>query len=533
VFQRVKELFRSLLIYGVGDVATSVVSLLLLPFFTKYLTPADFGMVQMLLTVEAVAKVVFRWGVDTAFMRLYYDCTTTGARQRLASTLFFFLLAVNGTLVVAALFGSPWLSLYVTKSTTNALLVSLTILNTFGAGFFFIPYQVLRIGDQPKQYIALTFGRSAATIVARLVFVIGLGMGVFGIVISDVVVTAGMLIVLTRWFAPLIRPVFSRPVISEALAFGLPRIPHSLAQQVIGVADSYVLNAFGTLADVGLYSIGARFGLALKLFLSAFESAWTPFFLAVMREDDAPRTFAIVSTYVIAVLVLLVSGTCVVAPELLRVLTKPAFHAAVAVVPPIVVGVMFQGFFLVGSIGLVIRKRTTIYPLTTGIAAAASVASNLLLVPRYGMMGAAWSNAIAYATLSVVTTVFSSREYPIPYEWDRLARIAAAGAIAYGAAVWLISSAWAGPWTRLFLRGAVTIPIYAGVLFVTGFFHKGELQLLQSLRDRTRRPSPIPTPVAAPDLEMPSEPATDPVEMADEAEIVQAGVSPDSRRPNR
>ena len=109
MLDRIRNLFRNLAIYGFGDVATSIVSLLLLPIYTRYLTPSDYGVIAMLLTIEAVAKVLFRWGVDTAFMRLYYDCADQPARQRLASTIFFFLLAVNGSLLAVGLLGASWL----------------------------------------------------------------------------------------------------------------------------------------------------------------------------------------------------------------------------------------------------------------------------------------------------------------------------------------------------------------------------------------------------------------------------------------
>ena len=272
----------------------------------------------MLLTIEAVAKVLFRWGVDTAFMRLYYDCADQPARQRLASTIFFFLLAVNGTLLTVGLLGASWLSTRLFGSAHEAILIALVIGNTFVVGLYFIPFQVLRIKEKSKQFIALVFARSAATLVLRLVLVIGAGMGVLGVVVADVVVTVFFTAVLSRWFAPLIRPVFSRPILREALRFGLPRIPHSVAHQVIGLADRYFLNAFGTLHDVGLYSIGASFGLALKLFVGAFEAAWTPFFLGVMREPNPQRVYATVSTYVIAVLVLLTAGLCAVAADVVR-----------------------------------------------------------------------------------------------------------------------------------------------------------------------------------------------------------------------
>jgi hypothetical protein len=50
---------------------------LLLPIYSRYLSPSDYGLIAMLLTVEAVTKIAFRWGVDTAFVRMYYDCSSS------------------------------------------------------------------------------------------------------------------------------------------------------------------------------------------------------------------------------------------------------------------------------------------------------------------------------------------------------------------------------------------------------------------------------------------------------------------------
>ena len=485
MLQRLTHLLRHVLIYGMGDVATSLVSLLLLPIFTRYLSPVEYGIITMLLVIEALTKVLFRWGVDTAFMRLYYDCTTERARQTLASTIFFFLVAVNGSLVALGVTASGWLGARLFDDASAGWYIALTIANTFVSGLFFLPYQVLRIQERSTAYIALTSTRSAGTIVARLVLVIGAGMGVAGIVLADVLVTTMMALILSPWFAKLIRPVFSRAVLREALAFGAPRIPHSFAQQVIGAADRFFLNRFAALAEVGIYSIGATFGLALKLFLGAFEAAWTPFFLRVMREPDATRTFRIVSTYVVAALVLLVTGVCALATDVVRLFAAPAFHTAARVTPWIAIGVLFQGLYIVGSIGLVITKRTKAYPVATGIAAATSVAANLLLVPRFGMLGAAWATAISYAVLAAVTCAFSWRAYPIPYEWSRLARVAVAGLAAWAVAAYVvpaIDSAIAG----LLVRGVVTTAVYLASLYLTGFLHAGELRRVREVIERVR-----------------------------------------------
>lgn len=534
---RTKNLFSNLAVYGLGDVATSLVSLLLLPVYTRYLTPSDYGVIAMLLTIEAIAKVAFRWGVDTAFMRLFYDCPDEEARQRLASTIFFFLLAANGSLVVAGIASAGWLSTQIFGTAEQRVLIALVLANTFVAGFYFIPFQVLRIKERSGQFIALVFVRSAATLVARLVLVVGAGMGVLGVVMADVAVTAVFTPILGVWLRPLLRPVFSRSVMRGALGFGLPRIPHSIANQAIGLADRYFLNAYGSLRDVGLYSIGASFGLAPKLFLSAFESAWTPFFLGVMREPDAKRIYSTVSTYALAMPVLLVAALAAAAPDLVRLTTTEEFHGAAAVTPWIALGVMFQGVYLVGSIGLVITKRTTLYPLATGSAAAVSLLANALLIPRYGVLGAAWANAIAYGTLAVVTVAFSWRVYPIRYEWSRLLRIAFAGIAGYMAASRIVPLS-TPPLPGLFLRTGAAAATYLAFLYVTGFFHAGELRMLREVRERAmqRRTAGLPEPdttqvemageivAAAPD------PTLEPVE-TDSTSCSGPRVSPDSQSP--
>ena len=483
VLARLKSLSKNLAIYGLGDVATSLLSLLLLPVYTQFLTPEDYGVIAMLLTLEAIAKIAFRWGVDTAFMRMYYDCADQAARQRLASTIFFFLLPANGTLVVAGILSAGWLSTHIFGASGRGLLIALVLANTFVAGFYFLPLQVMRISEQSTQYIRLVFARSAGTLLVRLLLVVGAGMGVLGVVVADVVVTAVFTPVLALWLRPLLRPTFSPQVARAALRFGLPRIPHSVANQVIGLADRYFLIAYSSLSEVGLYSIGVTFGLAPKLFLTAFESAWTPFFLGVMREPDAKRIYATVSTYALAVPVLLVATLAAVAPDLLRLTTPAEFLGASAVTPWIALGVMFQGVHLLGSLGLIITKRTTLYPIATGSAAVVSLLANVLLIPSHGAVGAAWANAIAYGALATITVGFSWSVYPIPYEWSRLLRLAVAGIVAYLVASRGIPTAWP-PLAALVARSVATLATYLAVLAIPGFFHPGELRLVREMWDR-------------------------------------------------
>lgn len=487
--QRITQLAKNLAIYGLGDVATSIVSFLLLPIYVRYLTPEDYGIISLLLTIEAVSKIVFRWGVDASFMRLYYDCPDQAARQGLASTIFFFLMALNGAFLLVFLAAAPSLASHLFGVPGQETLLRLVLLNTFVVGFYFIPFHVIRIHERSWQFIALSFSRSVGTIILRLVAVVIMGLGVLGVVLADVVITAMFTIVLSRWFAPLIRPVFSLSVLREALAFGLPRLPHGVSHQVIAVADRYILAMFVSLAELGVYSIGASFGLALKLFLSAFEYSWAPFYFSIMKEPDAKQTYSLVTTYGVAVLVLLAAGLSAIADDLVRLMTTPDFFSAARVIPWIALGVLFQGVYLLTSIGLNITKRTSYYPIATAIAAGVSVGANLLLVPREGAAGAAWSNTLAYLTLAVVAMAFSQRFYPVRYEYRRLAGTLVAGTAAYAAARFLVPSD-VSPLIGLLARGSLVVIGYPLLLFVLGFYQPRELEaLIQLFRRSPRRQS--------------------------------------------
>lgn len=495
MFTRIKTLSLNLIVYGMGDVAVQAVGFLLLPLFTHILTPGDYGVLALLMTVELVTKIVFRFGIDASFMRLYYDCHDHASRQRLASTIFLFLLATNGTVLVVALAATPALAHHVFEDGGHGLALAIVLVNTFVGGFFFIPFHVLRIQGRSLKFSTLTFSRAACTTALRVLLIAGpiAHLRVLGFVLADIIVTFALGLALLPSFVRLIRPTFSFAILREALRFGVPRVPHGVAQQVIGPGtDPALLRIFLPVADaaareekIGVYNIGATFGTTLKLFLSAFEYAWAPFYFATMKASDAKRTFSRVTTYGMAILVLMAAGLGASASDLIRGATQPGYFQAARVVPWIAIGVTFQGVYLLTSIGLNITKHTEYYPVATGIAAGVNIAFNALLIPRYGILGPAYSNVISYAVLASVSLYFSQRFYPISYEWGRLGRIVLAGVAGYLLATLPLPARMFAP-LGVLVRGAIVLAAYVACLAVTGFFRPRELVRLRQLARQLR-----------------------------------------------
>ena len=82
--------------------------------------------------------------------------------------------------------------------------------------------------------------------------------------------------------------------------------------------------------------------------------------------------------------------------------------------------------------GIGIEKRARYYPIITAAAAAANLAGNFLLIPRFGTMGAAWATVLSYAVMAGLGLAISRRLYPVPFENRRLAGLLAAAALVYG-----------------------------------------------------------------------------------------------------
>ena len=494
MFQKFRELSKNLAIYGLGDVAISVINLLLLPVYVRFLSPGDYGALALLGTVEVIAKIVFRMGLDGSFMRFFYDYQEAAARRRLASTIFFFLLAANGLLLAGSLLLSPVLSRALFDGTTHLRSLQLTLANTFLIGFTFFPFHLMRMEKRAAQFSAVTLSRSLATLILRIVLVVGLGFGVLGVVLADTVVTALLMLVLVRWFRPLIRPVFSKDMLREALRFGLPRVPHAGAQQVMAVGDKLILTAFRSLEEVGVYSIGVSFGLTQKLFLSAFEYAWAPFYYENARDPSAKRLFSSMTTYGVAALALMTAGLSAIGRDLLAAATHDQaarYVPAAEVVTWTAVGVFFQGVYLLTSIGLNITKNTQYYPAATITAAAANVGLNFALVPRFGMIGAAWANAVAYALQALLAFRFSQKFFPVQYETRRIATVTIAAVIACfcGRALPAMT-----PIAGVFLRGGAVVLVYVALLGLAGFFRPEELRGLARVSRRRPQPRTAPPP---------------------------------------
>jgi O-antigen/teichoic acid export membrane protein len=485
MLDNVRRVTKQVVTYGSADVVFLVVNTILLPFYTRVLTPEEYGAFGLLLVCEALLKVVFRWGLDEAFLRMYFDGKSEEARRVLAGTIATLLVAANGLIAVALIaasgFGGSWWDSVPSFRVSFVLLV----LNSFLSNFFFLPLTVYRAREQAIRLVRFTFARTAASLVLRAVLVLGLRWGLAGLILSDIVVTMALTLVLIPAYREMIALRFSRPLGREALHYGVPHVPYGLFYQAGAYADRFVLpllipgSAAVKLAHVGLYQLGATVASMLKIVPTAFQAAWSPFaFDTFNSRPDAARLFGRLATYGLVILVMLTVGMIVLADGVIRLLFDPKFQDAARVVPLLAIAIAAQvaGWFPTTSLN--IAKETKYFPMMTALAAGVTLAAEFALIPRFGVMGAAAGTLVGQAFQSVAFLVVSQRAYPIPYETGRLIKIVGAGAVVCVAALSVTMSSIV--WT-LVARTAIVVAGLPIGLLVVRLFTAAELRDLRSV----------------------------------------------------
>jgi O-antigen/teichoic acid export membrane protein len=362
--------------------------------------------------------------------------------------------------VAALLFGNSLYALYVRFM---ALILFIDTLAQF-------PLLILRALERSKSYAAITVTRFAITVGLNLYFVLFLRKGVEGILLSNLFASLLILILLVPIAIRYLKKALSISLLKQLLRFGLPLIPAVLCVLVIDLSDRYILEFFSGLEQVGIYSLGYRLGMIMTLFVSAFRIAWPPFFLSVAEQEDAKEIYSRVFTYFMLAGVTLFLGVSLYLKIVLHLFVGEQYWEASPVVPFILLSYLFYGLYVNCIVGVYITKKTKPIPYVTGFAAAVNIVLNLLLIPRFGMMGAALATLMAYMSMAASLYLINKKVFPIQYEMARLYKIGSAALIIFVANFFLSSSEMG---VEFVLKSLLMVGFFC-ILFGFRFFQAGE-----------------------------------------------------------
>jgi O-antigen/teichoic acid export membrane protein len=426
VIHRLKELAKHSAIYGLGSVVSSLLAVFLLPLYTRYLTRADYGAIETLVAASAVLTIFLQAGIQSAFFRFYFDSPDPEVRKRVVRTSFWFTMGGATVGLALGVLFAPELSALLFGTSSRADLVRAAAVMLWANLNYQQLTSLFRVEQRSVAYVSASLTNVVITIGATIVLVVALHKGALGALIGNFVGTLCVYFPLLVYRRFQLGLEFDHHLLRQMNAFGLPLVPSALALWVNNFSDRLFLVKLSGAAEVGLYSIGVRLSAAIVLLLTAFRTAWPAFAYSIEDDSEARATYGFVLTYVLLVVCWAALALGALAPWLVHLLTTPRFYAGSRVVALLAFANAAKAGFMIVSIGIGRARRTQFNWVITGAAAGVNIALNVILIPPYGMIGAAIATVASFTVMFVFMAWHAQRVYPVPYQWRRVVTLVAA-----------------------------------------------------------------------------------------------------------
>jgi O-antigen/teichoic acid export membrane protein len=409
--------------YGVGAAVNRGLGIIIACIYPILLNKDEYGRLDVIFSIPALIMLVFLSGIDSTMARFYYGCEEGPNRRQLVSTVFIAVmsstLAAVGVLfavsrpLAAWLYGDPRYIFYF-----RLALIAIPFVMASG-----IQSVVLRLNRRVRTYniIAATNLIIAALvgISSILIFHLGAAGVLIGFVAGHMAAGIAGLIVNRMDFSA--APKFRR--LPELLIFSLPLVLSGTALWFIGYVNRPILAHRVSADDVGLYAIAAGGVNMLALLIGAFRNAWQPFAFSIMGSEGSEDVYSHALTLFTAAGMTIAICVSLFSPQALMLInayTHKNWSGAAPSVGPLAMGVIFSAMYFVMQTGIYISKRTSSIAWTMGIAALANIILNFLLIPRYGILGAAIATAAGHLIALIALYLVAQRIAPIPYHPARL-----------------------------------------------------------------------------------------------------------------
>jgi O-antigen/teichoic acid export membrane protein len=407
--------------YLIGLSVMGLANMVLLPLYTRYLDPAEFGLYALVEVAVLGLIAVAGLGFNVSYLKWYAD-----AENRSVPVLLGTMLWANG--LTAILLGTA-LSVLVTSHSGVEVLGA----PTHRFAWLILPWVLL----EALQTVFLTHLRarrraaafslsSVVRLVAIAVFSTWLlmvkGSGLPGIFWGRVLGDAVGLAVLVGLCLRDVTFGLSFDAGLSMMRYGFPVVASSLLMMALDASGRYFVKDYGGLDQVGLYAVGIKIsGLMRILIVGPFAAAWGGLLFQIAKQPNARFIYSKLFSYVAVLASAIAIIISLISPALLSIFATPQYAGSLGVIPLLLLVQATAILIYPASVGIYLGSMTRwlIPVFLAGVGV--NIVLNRVLVPRYGMYGSAWAWLAAWVLMTTLIGWVGQRYFPLRYEWKPLA----------------------------------------------------------------------------------------------------------------
>jgi O-antigen/teichoic acid export membrane protein len=453
-------------IYFISSILIKVLQVIILPLITRYIDTRNYGILEIVNAVRMVMPSLISLCLDAAYYRFYYKYNNDEKMlRRFVSSYFWLIVGWGAFFILISIVISFF---YLGANSMDYLFHPFMTLAMMGILLYQLSFigNAFQLQNLKAEFVGLV--NIVYYLILNGVFVfliIAVDMKaeakIYGIFAADIFYFLIYLWVLLR--KKLIRFEFDFQMIKEGLKYSLPLIPSQLCSWITLLSDKLVVGAFKGFSETGIYSIGYSLAQMVAVFSGAIFLAYKPIMYEGFSEDDkkgGEKVSQFLPVYYFTCLWCVV-GTCVLGREAIMILTESSYHGAFVFIPIVALAYLFQAWYRPFNEILNFYKKTVLVAIGSIIQGVANLLLNILLVPKFGAMGASWATFVSLFLLGAFVFVWSQKIYPIHISYYKLIGITMPAVVCY-----LILSHWSEEIFSLGLLWAILIKGLAVCVFV-------------------------------------------------------------------
>jgi len=485
MFKDIRSLTKHSMIYSVGNIATRLVGIILIPLYTRVIPVDMFGIYALFEVTIQFGQGLLLFGLPTAIFR-WFSTEKIEQRRLIFSTAFHFSVFISFLLCLIFFFGRIELSnlfFHADSYATHFVLTALIIA-------CLLPTQLLsaklRFDNKSLHFISVKLVKFFTQLIVTIILVAKIKAGILGILwghfISDVIV----LIILIPYTLKNITLNFNHSFLIGMIRFGVPLSISGLSSRFLNMGDRYILGLLTDMKTVGIYAIGYKIAnLVDTLIIQSFQNAFIPMAWKKVSTQNSKRFYAKTLTYLSFLLAWIALFLSVFRHEIIHLFTKNSdYWEASNIIGIVVLAVCIKGVATIVKMGLQFSKQTKYIALSVFTAALLNAGLNFLFIPKYSFYGAAYATLASFVFMMGFVLLLSQKYYPVQYEWKRIFLISISCFFLY---ITSLSVNHYQPVLKIILK-LIMVLFYPLVLYVIRFFDKNEIYRLKGAWVKWRNP---------------------------------------------
>ena len=417
---QLKKLTGETFIYGISGIISKFISLFLLPFYARKLSPAEYGDIGLLNSIYFFIVIIVCLGLDSAVYRWFFDKDNKIKNVSLFNNWFSLQFKLSSIIVILGVISTYWFSQKFLVSKYSEYLLLIICINVLLNLFYLIITEWLRINLKAKQTVLFSIGLIALSFTFSSTFILYFNLSVFGFFLGQTLaqlIVAVIAIIKYPYLYRFIKVKYT--VIKPLLSYGLSIIPATLSATIMLMVTSFLIQSKLSSSSLGLYQMGNNFASIIMLFTSAFAQAWAPFSFSIMNEPNHKTFYAKVLDIYFSVVCLLAFAIALLANEFILIIATEKFAGSARIAGILAYLYFLTSLSVIAITGMAITKKVKQYSQIVIFASIVTIILEYVLI-RFDKEGVAFGMLLGQALIPILIFYYSQKKYKIPYNFIKI-----------------------------------------------------------------------------------------------------------------